>query len=75
MMNSIIIAANIRLTHLKVFCDFLEGMSGVFSLIKIKHLTPELCIRGAIDAVLGMNLNLSHDDVSVVDLFSIAGIS
>ena len=62
-MNSIVIAANIRLTHIKVFCDSVKGMSGIFLPIKINHLTPELCILGAIDAFLGMNLNLSHGGV------------
>ena len=62
MMDSIVITTGVSLTHTKVFCNFLKGMCGVFLLIKIDHLTPELCLLGAIDAVLGMNLNLSHGD-------------
>ena len=38
-------------------------MIWIMLLIQISHLTPELCILGEVDAVLGMNLNLSHGDV------------
>jgi hypothetical protein len=63
MMDSIVITTGVSLTHIKTFGDLFERMCRIFLLIKIDHLTPELCLLGAIDAVLGMNLNLSHGDV------------
>ena len=63
MMDSIVITTGVSLTHTKEFCNFLEGMCGIFLLITINHLTPELCLLGAINAVLGMNFNLSHGGV------------
>jgi len=60
MMNSVVIAASVRLTQLKMFCDLVKRMLGIDFFVEVNHLTPECSILGETNTLCGMYQNRAH---------------